>query len=152
MSRTLSSPKFSYCIQHGGERTHNYLVDSQLKMGCSPRIPKSSFKGTHQKDLFTVWFLKCLQVFTQMRIDPHNDMNQIQWTKDIATWPSISSCAQHELMPFIQRVPRIQCHNIVMFCWTMLHVVGGQKYWNFNNVKYFSKSKMCKSNDLPMLI
>lgn len=107
-------------------------------MGCSPRILKSSFRGTCQKDLFTVLFLKCLQVFTQMRIDPHHDKNRIQWTKDIVIWPNISSHVQHKLMPFIPRVPRIQCHKIAVLCWTMLNVAGGQMWRNFNNVRHFS--------------
>lgn len=64
LSRTYSnsySPKLSYCTWHGGERTQNYITDSQLHTRCSLRIHKSSFKGTHWKELVSALLLKCLK-------------------------------------------------------------------------------------------
>lgn len=90
LSRTYSnsySPKLSCCTWHGGERTKNYITDSQLHTRCSLRIHKSSFKGTHWKEFASVLFLKCLQS-KQIFIK-----NRTQWTKNTVTEPSISSCA-----------------------------------------------------------
>lgn len=87
LSRTYSnsySSKFSYYIWHEGEKTHNYIMDFQVHTRCSLRIHKSSFKGTHQKGLASVLFLKCLQS-KQTFIK-----NRIQWTKDTVTWPNIA--------------------------------------------------------------
>lgn len=49
----------------------NYIMDSQLQTRCSVRVPKSSFKGTHQKGLATVLFLE----LSPVQIDLYKEQN-----------------------------------------------------------------------------